>query len=213
MTEKTEKTKKNEKPRRTSLIIAEIIESCVEDGTVTVGEFLGKMGHRALVIAILVFALSAVVAGVVPGFSTLVALPVIFIALQIIIGRRTICLPEKIRSKHISPRLIRGALYKTIPTLLWMEKFLRPRAVWLTSGIFERIIAFFIMILAVILSLPIPAGNFLPSITIALLALALLERDGVLLLLTIGTLFFTGTLMIELIFQAVHYASQLISGF
>ena len=200
------------KPKKTSLIIAEIVESCVEDGTVTVGEFLGRMGHRALAIAILVFSISAVVVGVVPGFSMLMAVPIMFMALQMAMGKNSVYLPKRIREKHISPKHIRGALFQSIPALRWVEKFLRPRATWLTTGMCERIIAGIIVILAGILALPIPMGNFLPSFTISLLALAILERDGVLLLLTMGTLYFTGALMIDLIQQATHVVMQLIHG-
>lgn len=200
------------KPKKTSQIIAEIVEDCVEDGTVTVAEFLEKMGHKALSIVILVLSISAVVAGVIPGFSTLMAVPIAFIAMQMVLGRNTVFLPQRIREKHVSPKHIRGALAQSIPTLRWVEKFLRPRLIWLTNGISERIIAGIIVVLAAILSLPIPAGNFLPSFTISLLALAMLERDGVLLILTIGTLFFTGTLMIELIIQASQLATNIVQG-
>ncbi len=201
-----------EKPQKTSKVIAEIVEDCVEDGAVTVAEFLEKMGHKALSIVILVLSISAVIAGVIPGFSTLMAVPIMFIAMQMVLGRNTIYLPKNIREKLVSPKHIRGALAQSIPTLRWVEKFLRPRLVWLTTGIGERVIAAVILVLACILALPIPAGNFLPSFTISLLALAMLERDGVLLLLTIGTLFFTGALMVDLIVAAFQYASQLLQG-
>lgn len=201
-----------EKPKKTSRVIAEIIADCLEDNTVTVEEFLGKMGHKALALAILVFAISAVIAGVVPGFSTLVGVPIMFIAGQMVLGRNTVFLPKKIREKQISAQVIRGALAQSIPTLRWIEKFLRPRAAWLTSGVSERAIAAIIVILAGILALPIPGGNFLPSFTISLLALAILERDGVFLLLTVGTLFFTGGLMIDLIVAAFRYAAQFLQG-
>ena len=198
------------KPRRTSVVIEEIVEDCVEDGVVTVHEFLKQMGHKALALAILVFSISAVIAGIIPGFSTLVAIPIIFIALQIALGRTTVYLPRSIRQKEISPKVINDALTQSLPTLRWIERFMRPRLTLLTTGIFARSIAILIMILAGILALPIPGGNFLPSFTITLLAIAILERDGVFLLLTIGTLFLTGKLMIDLIEKAAEILMQLI---
>ena len=39
-------------------------------------------------------------------------------------------------------------------------------------------LAVLILVLAVILALPLPAGNLLPAWAIALLALGLMERDG-----------------------------------
>lgn len=199
-----------DKPKKTSKILSEIVEDCVEDGTVTVSEFLGKMGHRALALAILVFALSAAVAGVVPGFSTIMAIPIMFMSLQMVLGRHTVCLPGNIRNKHISPKLIRSALAQSIPTLRWIEKFLRPRLFFLTHPYVERIVSLIIFLLAGILALPIPGGNFLPSMGISILALAMLERDGLLILAAIILVGFAGSVMIDLIVEALHTMTELL---
>lgn len=199
-------------PKKTSKIIAEIVEDCVEDGTVTVAEFLGKMGHRALALAILVFALSAVVAGVVPGFSTLMAIPIMFMSIQMVLGRRTVCLPKKIRDKEISPKLIRGALAQSIPTLRWIERFLCPRLLWLMHPHIERVVALIICVLAGILALPIPGANFLPSFGICVLSLAMLERDGVLLLLAVALVMLTGGVMIDLVVAAVKFVHHFLAS-
>ncbi len=202
----------DEKLKKTSKIISEIVDECVEDGTVTVEEFLGKMGNRAQAIAILVFSLSAVVAGVVPGFSTLMAVPIMFISLQMAVGRHSIWLPASIRSKEISPRVVRGALAQSIPALRWIEKFLRPRLSFLTHAYIERLIALIIVMLAGMLALPIPAGNFLPSFGISILALAMLERDGLFVLAAVGLVVLTGGVMIDLITQAFHLSLQLLQS-
>ena len=178
------------------------MDECCEDGNITVAELLKILGNRALALAILVFSISAVIAGIVPGFSTIMAMPIMFMAIQIVFGQRRLYLPDTIRSKEISPKIISGALAQSVPTLRKVEKYLRPRLLLFTSNMFQRVIAIVILALAGILALPIPGGNFLPSFTISLLALAMIERDGLLVLFTILTLFFTGTLMIELIAQA-----------
>ncbi|MDX2072905.1 MAG: exopolysaccharide biosynthesis protein [Alphaproteobacteria bacterium] len=202
----------HQKPKKTSQIIAEIVEDCVEDGTVTVEEFLAKMGHRASALAILVFSISAVVAGIVPGFSTLVAIPILFMSLQMALGRRSIFLPKDIREKQISPKLVRGALARSIPTLRWVEKFLRPRLLFLTHPVVERVVALVVCMLAGILALPIPGGNFLPSFGISILSLAMLERDGLLILAAIGLVMLTGGVMIDLIVQTFHYVMILLNS-
>ena len=51
-----------EKAKKTSEILADIIEECKQDGPVTVQEFLEKMGSRAQAMAILVFSMTCVVA-------------------------------------------------------------------------------------------------------------------------------------------------------
>lgn len=199
---------KQSKPKRTSAVISEVVKQCAEDGTVTVGEFLGLMGRKAMALAILVFAIAAVIAGIVPGFSTIIAVPIMYIAAQIALGHTTINLPRSVRKKEISPKVMREALTKSMSTLQWIERFMRPRLTFLTGGICLRFIAVMIMVLAGVLALPIPGGNFLPSFTITLLAFAILERDGLFLILTLCTIYFTGALMVDLIETAFRLLSQ-----
>lgn len=197
-----------EKPRRTSVAIAKVVEQCAADGVITVGELVVQMGHKALALAIFVFAVVAVIAGIIPGISTILAMPIIFLALQIVLGRQAAYIPKRFSQKEVSPRVVSNALEKSMPTLKRIERLMRPRIVFLTNGIFLRLIALLIIILAGIMAMPIPFGNLLPSFTITLLALAIIERDGVFLLLTLGTLFFTGRLMAELIEQAYALVMQ-----
>lgn len=191
--------------QKTSLIIEEIIESCEGEETVTLDEFLNKMGDKALAIAILVFALLALIGGAIPGFSTITGVPILLIALQMMIGRRTIYLPKTIRNKAVSSRMVQGTLTKALPPLKALEKLLRPRILWLTSPLCEKLIALVMVVLAVILSLPIPGGNFLPSMGIAILALAILERDGLLVIAATVMIALTAGIMLKLIRKTVHY--------
>ena len=52
----------------------------------------------------------------------------------------------------------------------------------------------FCLLLAVVLALPIPLGNMLPAFAISLMALGVLERDGI--WLVIGALVGVGSLFI-----------------
>ena len=49
----------------------------------------------------------------------------------------------------------------------------------LTGDTAERVIGAFYLVLAVILTLPIPLGNVLPALAISIIALGMIERDGV----------------------------------
>ena len=55
---------------------------------------------------------------------------------------------------------------------------LRPRWPLLVNHRAERGLGAFCLLLAAILALPIPFGNMLPALAITLIALVVLERDG-----------------------------------
>ena len=60
-----------------------------------------------------------------------------------------------------------------------LETKVKPRLKWLTGRVSERLIGWIGVALSLIVSLPIPFGNALPGISIAVLTLGLIERDGV----------------------------------
>lgn len=195
----------SQRSKKTSQVVRDVIASVEGDGSITVEKFLGIMGHRAQAMAIFILAIATVVAGAIPGFSTVSAVPIIFIALQMMLGGRAVWLPRSIREKHISSALMRNSLTRALPTLVWMERLLKPRLEWLTSGIFRRLLALVILVLAFVLALPIPGGNLLPSTTISLLSLAILERDGLLVIATLTLIGSLAKIMLAMITQAIHY--------
>jgi hypothetical protein len=56
---------------------------------------------------------------------------------------------------------------------------LRPRLTVILSWTGERLIGVAILLLALILTLPIPFANALPACAIAIIGLAIVEKDGI----------------------------------
>lgn len=147
--------------------------------TISIGEFVSMLGDRSFALAILIFSLpnSLPIPGI-PGFSTITGLPILFIALQMVAGRTKIWLPRRVSEKTFSYQFLKKIINKSIPPILWLERFLHPRLTNICGPVGERFIGFLIVIMASVLVLPIVGGNFLPGASISLLALALLENDG-----------------------------------
>lgn len=167
------------KDKRTSEVLQEIIQRFSQENEVRISDFLQMLGERAFGLAILVFSLpnSLPIPGI-PGVSTLTGVPIIVLAFQLLRDDSTIQLPQKMAAKTFRAATLTLVLKKAMPFVIWLEKFLRPRAQGAVSGWGERVCALLILANALILSLPIPGGNFLPGISITILAFALLERDG-----------------------------------
>lgn len=86
------------------------------------------------------------------------------------------------------------------PWLARAERLLRPRWSWLVNHRAERVIGAFCLLLAAVLALPIPFGNMLPALAICLIALGVLERDGLWVL--IGTV--TGLVSLFIVAGVVY---------
>jgi hypothetical protein len=136
--------------------------------------------------------------------------PILLIALQIVCGRHAIWLPHKVANKSFKQSIVVKIVEKALPIIIWLERFVRPRLTFLCDGLAERVIGLLIVAMALILSLPIVGGNFLPGFAISLMALALLENDGIFAVLsaafTVGSVY----LMLEIIAKAFEWLSGVI---
>ena len=63
---------------------------------------------------------------------------------------------------------------------------MRPRLTLLAMPPFVRLVGLVALCMSIVLFLPIPLGNMLPSIAICIMALGVLERDGIWILIGIA---------------------------
>ena len=137
---------------------------------------LGRRGHGALLI---VLGAPNVLPLPVPGLSILAGLPLLFLTLQIAGGRPTPWVPDWLARRTIGAAEFRSAARAIAIRLARLERVVRPRWPVLTTGWPRRGLGLFSVLLAVTLFLPLPLGNALPGLSLALIGLALIERDAI----------------------------------
>lgn len=143
---------------------------------ISVGDLLTVLGDRALGALMFVFAVPNVLPAP-PGTSAILGLPLLFLAAQVTLARRP-WLPAIITRRSMSREDFHQLIRRIAPWLERAEKLLRPRFSFLALPPLEQCIGLICLLLAVILALPIPLGNMLPALAISLMALGLVERDG-----------------------------------
>ena len=176
------------------------IHLLMKEEAITIRGFVTLLGDRSFALTILIFSLpnSLPLPGI-PGLSTVTGIPILLIALQIVWGKESIWLPKRIAAKEISQSFLSKVIGASIPYVAKLEKCLHPRwNVFFTRG-GERFIGLLIAIMAFILSLPIVGGNFLPGLSISLLAIALLESDGIFALIAMAFCILSLALMFRLL--------------
>ena len=164
--------------RRISAVLDELMAVHADAPQISVGEIVDHLKDRAFGLLLLVFALPNVVPVGIPGVSTVLGVPLILLAFQLLIGRPMPWFPRWVRRRCLSRPKLAAALGHARPHIRRMERLLRPRLLLLTGPLGERLLALIALALAIILALPIPFGNWPPALAIVLFALALLERDG-----------------------------------
>ncbi len=143
---------------------------------ISIGLLLKALDDRALAALVLIFALPNAIP-MPPGTSSVLGTPLVFLTAQLALARSP-WLPKFIANRSVSRPDFAAVVVRLAPWLARAEKLLKPRLLWMTSSIGERFIGLVCLCLSVVLVLPIPFGNMLPAAAICLMALGLLERDG-----------------------------------
>ena len=168
------------KPAPLSAILREISER--DDAEISVGELMQCFGGRAIGGMLLLFGLACTLP-LPPGGTTIFGAPLVLLAPQLATGAKAPWVPARLRAKTIRIADLRNGLPRPLRWLEKAEAVSRPRLAFLFSPLGERAIGVVCTILALVLILPIPLGNMLPACAVTVLALSLVQRDGLLALL------------------------------
>lgn len=144
---------------------------------ISIADLLQALEHRAIGALMFIFAVPNAIP-VPPGVSAVLGAPLIFLSFQLMIGRRP-WLPKVITDRSLSRVDFEKVVDLTAPWLARAERLMRPRFEFFARPPAEYLIGAICLMLSIILFLPIPLGNMLPAFTICVLALGVLERDGV----------------------------------
>ena len=164
--------------------LSEVLRDISDDPEeeVTLGEVVTNFGDRAFGALLFVLAIPNLLP-LPPGSTTLLGAPIAILAPQLALGVQRPWLPRFLDRKPIKRVWLRRSYDKVAPSLERVEKVSSPRLLWLFSPLPTRAMGLACTALAFVLILPIPLGNILPSITIGLFGLSLVQRDGVLAML------------------------------
>lgn len=164
-------------------ILALIIEQMKDKQSISLKEIIATLGERVFGMSILLFCIPNVLPiPNVAGLSAFTGIPIGLLGLQLVIGRSHPWLPESLKNKRFSGQRVGAMLEQAIPYIRKIEVLLHPRLQVMSEAPMQRPLGVVFVLLAIVMSLPIPFGNFMPGLAMALIAIGLLERDGLLIL-------------------------------
>jgi hypothetical protein len=145
----------------------------------TLGWLLAGLRKHSFGILLLLLSVIAIA----PGASIVAGLLLFIPALEMIAGRPFPVFPRRLTSYPLPTARLDGLVQRAIPVLKYLEKVIHPR--WSTPhDATKRLVGVVVAVLsASLVFIPIPLSNVVPALVIALIALAYLEEDGLLLLI------------------------------
>lgn len=160
-------------PQRASDLLL-LLANTWPQARISLGDIMRLLGERGYGLLMIVLALL----GLVPGVSSIAAIPLTLVAAQLAIGLPRPWLPRFMAERSLSRADFANAVGRVAPSLARTERLLRPRLAVLTGPIGERLLGVMSLALALLLIIPILV-NWPLVVPIVLISLALLERDGV----------------------------------
>jgi hypothetical protein len=160
----------------TSVVLQQLHDEAPTDHF-TLGWLMGSLRKRSFGIIMLLLALVAMA----PGVSILAGVLLMIPAFQMIAGQPAPVFPRRIAARPLPTRHLALLVQRAVPVLRYLETMIHPR--WPTPlEATKRLVGTVVVILnTAVVFIPIPLGSVVPALVIALISLAYLEEDGLLL--------------------------------
>jgi len=162
---------------RTSEILRGLLDNN-SDKSFTVKKILGSLGTSSFGTSLMAFSIPEVLPIPVPGVSAIVAIPTGIISAQMAMGKKEITLPKWLLKRSVPRKPLAAAIRSILPILERLERAVKPRWKWMTSRAAKRFLGAFILFLSGLMALPVPGTNMPLAISVFVIALGLVERDG-----------------------------------
>ena len=166
----------------------------IKGQTVSLRDLMTLVGEQGLLLLCAIACLPFLIPVSIPGVSTVFGAAIILISISIVLNRLP-WMPRRILDRQLSAEKLRPALQKGADVVSKLDPYLKPRLSALTTGTaVNRVNGLAIAFAGVLLMLPlglIPFSNTLPAIAILLLAVGMIQRDGLILLAGYAFIIFT----------------------
>jgi hypothetical protein len=172
---------------KTSALLIRVL-ALLPEPEVRIGDVVRNLSRRSFGGLLVILAALAVL----PGVSFFAGLAMVLPGIQMALGLNVPILPKFIRARKINTADIRSHGERAVRRIQWIEYFVKPRFVLLSSKPMLMLIGVLVVALALVVMLPLPFSNLPPAVALLCLALGIMERDGLLIL----TGFFIGVLAI-----------------
>lgn len=176
--------------RRSELHTSKLLQDFLRqhDGeTIRLGDLIRGLGKRSFGPTLLICALPEALPLPIAGVSAFIGMPLVLVSLQLMLGYTTPWFPKWIANRSIKRKDFEKGVNIVLRYLARFEKIIRPRWKLMTTPIAERLLSILFFLLACVIVLPIPFGNFLPAIALVIISLGLIEGDGLVIVVGIIT--------------------------
>lgn len=173
----------------------------------TLGQLIDALDERAYGLMLLLLAIPCCLPFVYI-LPQIVALPMLALSAQLALGREAPWLPRRLAERQFEIVNMRGTVERAERYLGWIERLSHARFRAISDGIGGRIVGALLLIPCASILVPLPLTNTTPGIGVAVAALGLIERDGLLIILGLAIGLIWVFLLVFLGAEAISFAKD-----
>lgn len=162
---------------RTLLQTVEILAEAAPEEGFSLREIFDRLDESAFGAGLFLLALPCCIPFLY-GVPQVVALPMLALAFQMVIGREEPWLPAKLAARKIDRKGLTQMARGGRKWFGWIEAIIRPRLSVITGRRSERVIGAFLFLFCASILVPLPMTNTVPGIAVAVTAFGLMQKDG-----------------------------------
>ncbi len=199
------------------IIATQVIEDVVSRSSsdrIPVRDLVEAMESVGFGLAMMIFAFGVIIP-MPPPVPGLISIPLVIFSLQMIAGYTSPKLPKKFSDMSIKRSLLAMLVQKSSPYIRKVERFLRPRLLFMTTTLAERVVGLFTLLFSGFVLLPLPLSNFIPGLGVLIISFGLLGKDGLVVICGIIIGLVGVALSIAAVFlgvEAIHYLKDFFLG-
>lgn len=154
--------------------------------TLSVADMQAHFGRRAFGPILVIAALPVITPLVnIPGVASTMGIVIFLLALQMLLGRSSIWLPNWLRRRSVQVSRFKKAARYAQPFASRIDKLMRPRLEFLTHPPFVQGVAFCCAALGGVMPVleAVPGTSAIPGVPVVLFGLGIMTHDGLLIVL------------------------------
>lgn len=167
----------------TTQVIEDVVNSSSSD-RIPFRDLVSAMDSVGFGLVMMIFAFGIIIPTP-PPFPSIISIPLVVFSMQMMIGYQAPKLPQKFSKLTVKRSVLAMLVKKSSPYIRKVERILRPRLLFMTSNIADRIVGFFVLLFSSFVLLPMPLSNFIPGLGVLIISFGLLGKDGLIIILGI----------------------------
>ena len=179
-----------------------------EGQRISMNQFFDSFREKGFGILLMMFSLPSALPLPAPGYSIPFGIILALLAMQILFGRRTPWLPQRVLRISFKRSFMEKMVPAGILFLSKTEALVRPRLRWFAGRVGQLLPVFLVMLMAACMMVPIPGTNTVPAMVVFLIGMGLSQNDG--LVLCLGSLAGVGAVVLTLLI--IKFGKEVIKG-